>query len=293
MVFSKRVSSFSTIFWVMIMAALHCMAAAQTPVQENELQEMVGKKFILRSMDKSIQKYGYQSIHGAINSFAPLHYRQFAGKKGVIIGFARAEAFESLVWILELESKKKLYVKIQQTRPEYIHGIYLVDDYVKANEMVGHYIWINQNEWRVVPQALITPDPDTFYPVRHLEKVKVTGVDTTLYGHSMGRAPLNLIVETEKGQKGQIGYRKINFFAKDPIDPAWDPKVVELIRSRKVQNGMTSDQVYLAKGRPVKLKQAEKNKSAKWEYDDMKVWFKNGKVVKYEVWIPEHTDILR
>lgn len=252
------------------------------PIPVSELKSRMGTKVTFVQMDKQLARFGYQSIHDRPGQIGGLPYAAYVGQNGTIKDVWKASDGIRYYWIIVLDSGKKVYAEISRSNPDYIAGMYSAKDMIKGDGLVGKDIWVNQAEYKLEPQSLITENPKISYTLSHLEKVRVLGVLPKIFGHGPARARFYLKVRNQGKNEGLLGYNKINFFLTDPIDRAWGKENVDAIKQKDVRIGMTMEQAIAAVGRPLKIKSVEQENEirATWDYGGLKLIFKNGKLWK-------------
>ncbi|MFA4918975.1 MAG: hypothetical protein WC581_06975 [Thermodesulfovibrionales bacterium] len=199
-------------FAVVIFIFLNCNAIG-------EWQKNIGKEVVFSEGDNSLIKYGYTGLCRTPDPCLGLPYNEYVGKRGRIVGLSFAHSKIHSYWEILLETGEVVYSTRSDISDKVI-GMYYVDDYNKAKELIGKFIWINQEEG-VRRLELITEDKDISYPLAHLEKVKVIDVYLKRIGHSYGAMPFFLKVQKASGEIGLIGYRVWYFSEKDSIDNSW------------------------------------------------------------------------
>jgi len=193
-------------FAVVIFIFLNCDAIG-------EWQKNIGKEVVFSECDNSLIKYGYVSVCRTPDTCLGLPYNEYVGKRGQISGLSLAESKIHSYWKIRLETGEVVYAR-RSLYDDQIDGMYYVDDYNKAKELIGKFIWINQEEWRNRRQELITEDKNISYPLVHLEKVKVIDVYLKKIGHSYGACQFFLKVKKASGEIGLLGYKIWNFSEK-------------------------------------------------------------------------------
>ncbi|MDI6891089.1 MAG: hypothetical protein QMC83_09160 [Thermodesulfovibrionales bacterium] len=135
----------------------------------SDWQQRMGEKVVFIEGDSSPQKYGYVGIYPKPEIGRSLPYKDYVGRKGRIIGLVSDKYKVSTFWEIQLETGEKVYAHKLREFDDQIKGLYFVDDYQEAKGKIGKFIWINQKEWKVREQLLITEDRNVSYPLEHLE----------------------------------------------------------------------------------------------------------------------------
>lgn len=247
-------------------------------IQVSELKERVGTKVTFVGMDEELARYDYQTIHERPGQIGGLPYSKYTGKNGTIKDVWKSKDGQKYYWIVVLDNDKKVYAEIDSVDLDYVAGMYSTKDMVSADALVGKDVWINQAEYKIEPQPLITKNPKVSFDITHLEKVRVLSVVPKIFGHGPARAKFYLKVKKKNNKEGLLGFRKYNFFTKDPINPNWPKETVDALYKKEVLLGMTMEQTIIAAGRPMDVKTIQKENETKvqWDFGGQILVFKNG-----------------
>lgn len=252
----------------------------KSPNEYAETKARISQEFELREMDESLAKYAYRFSAKPKSSIEKLSYEKFRGKRGKVVGTidnGTGSPITGYFWQVEIEGEK-FYAQWIPVAPAVIEGAYFLIDTEHARNLVGKKVW-------PIKQRLITPTKDVFVDVEHLDAVEIVGVDTKSYGHgSGGFSPFWLRVKTRDEREGLLPYDDRHFFLYDPIDRSWPSATVQLIKNRKIELGMTSEQVQLSWGKPQRINRTVTANAVveQWVYGRQYVYIENGKVRSFQ-----------
>lgn len=278
----RSIPAKSAVVFLLVGLVLIGTEVLASSIDPDALRDRVGKTVVFRELTAGLQRDGYTEIHASPDSYAAVRYGKYVGRKATVTGLDRRLVGTGYYWTMEFEDGSHLFAYANEARPRQIFGVYFVEDYEKASELIGKEIQVSQAAWQVQNQELITADSRVSHPVDHMEKVTVLGLETKMFGHAVARPPLFLNVRKSNDQEGMIGFLPDNFvIEKKPEEPS-DKKVAAAIKSRNVVIGMTPEQVKKAWGEPAKTTktQTEDMIKLKWTYDNVTLDFHNGVLTK-------------
>lgn len=244
-----------------------------------------GKEFVFRKQSPSLQKYGYQSWKRAPDiSGNKLNYKNYVGRYGKVKTDTVSGKYKSKWFVALTDTCEAIYTSARARngqKPigdlEKFTGIYFTESIKKAKSLIGKDIWTKVPFGVKKARVLFTSDPNVSYPKGNIEKLRVINIDSTAYGHTFGAIPFYLVVKTESGKEGLIPYSSKHFYESNPINSSWKGTVVDLIKSQKIQRGMTSEQALLSWGKP------QKNNKSVGSYGVHEQWvYGNGQYLYFE-----------
>lgn len=130
-----------------------------TPDDFPQAKLRINQPFVLREVDESLAKYGYQM--GKKKNIVPgkLSYGKYKGRKGTVIGIVpvRLSSYKNTcLWQLQLDTGETVYARWSPTIPDQVPGAVFHRDINEAQNLIGKSVWVN---W-VRPgkqKGLITP----------------------------------------------------------------------------------------------------------------------------------------
>ena len=248
----------------------------------NEIRNKV--EIVFAESGESLQKYGYQGIYKIPDFGNSISYNKLVGKKGKVLELVTDRIGISFYKIL-LENCEIVYAHKMGKRTEIeIDGTYAISELDESKKLISKNIWISQNEWNNRKQRLITEDKNIYYPIDHLEQVKVVDVFTKQIGHSYGSKQFFLKVQKASGEIGYLGYNDENFYENNPIDKAWDKDIISLIKAQRIIIGMTKEQILLSWGKPDKINRTVGSWGVheQWIYGDKYLYLENDKLTSFQ-----------
>jgi len=255
-------------------------------------EEWVGERVIFASKSRSLQYYGYQSVHKPPESIVGLPYEPYVGKLAVIKEVTQEPHCHEVE--LETEDGERLTA---QAFHGYINGIIFLRDIDLARERyLGKHFWLMSG---TVSTADENGDETKDLPVKRFGRVLVKDVVTGWYNG----APVRFILETDDGKEGYLDLqvsgtnvsdtlREPNSFSehlvtKDPriLFAKWGKRTLDAIAAEKVFVGMTTVQAKMSWGDPDKVNATTGSwgRHEQWVYGDSSyLYFENGKLTSMQ-----------
>ena len=148
----------------------------------------------------------------------------------------------------------------------------------KAKQLIDTKIWLN-NVWD--EENFISKFSNAFYVFQSVEVKDVICFQNSDNGH-----PIWLKVITEKGEDAMVRYNqqgervgiKDHYFTSDPLPFEWGIKILENIKNRKADIGMSSKQVLIAIGYPDKINST----SSRHGVSEQWIYFLSKKKIYYQ-----------
>ena len=124
------------------------------------------------------------------------------------------------------------------------------ENFENVKQLIDTKIWLN-DVWDA--ENFITKFPNSFYTFQSVEVKDVIGFQNSDIGY-----PIWLKVLTEKGEDAIVRYNqqgvrvgiKDHYFTSDPLPLEWGTEILQKIKNRKADIGMSSKQVLIAIGYP-------------------------------------------
>ena len=145
----------------------------------------------------------------------------------------------------------KLLKKIKKnSKDTTLNFLVFEETFENAKQLIHTKIWLN-DVWDA--ENFITKFPNAFYTFQSVEVIDVIGFQNSDIGY-----PIWLKVVTEKGEDAIVRYNqqgvrvgiKDHYFTSDPLPFEWGTEILQKIKNRKADIGMSSKQVLIAIGYP-------------------------------------------
>ena len=213
----------------------------------------------------------FNKIWSKVNSSRYRPYYKFLGKNYKIIG--KNDSFDHEFLIIEDLNGRRYKMKIDYEKSVgYQLPSYLLfeDTRIRAMDMIGSTIWLND-----------IYDPLGFYTYAdynfsRFEKVEIK--DMISFQNSDFDYPIWFRIATRSGYEGFVRYNgnkeKIGkqdfYYVSDPLPVAWGKKTINLILSKKIEVGMSDNQVRISIGNPsdINTTSSRHGVSEQWIYQD-------------------------
>lgn len=202
-----------------------------------------------------------------------LPYFNYVGRKGKLTSEIITSR-DSLYRKAILANCEVVFAEISKEYPVY-QGAVLAKDLARARALVGKQIWSN-NALVIRNLDLITADPRRSYPLGNIERLLVTGVVLDQYGHASGAGSFFIKVRKDSGEEGLLYFSDQYFYESDPLPADTPEEIRKTIEQKKVQTGMTAEQVQLSWGKPKHVNKGAGGGYAQWLYGKRHLYFENG-----------------
>lgn len=241
------------------------------PVDFRNLEEMVGEKFLVMPMPKSLQSYGYRAIYKE-GSKKHASYDEVVGKVLTLDSLiARAGMFTD-----SLGGQYKVEVSLEQ-----FSGLTPLKDLEDASRIFkGKTIWIKNTFLNTYNM-----NTDNYSSFKILKFSPVTVVDISV--GEFENLPVKFVLKTANGK---IGFMSVNlsgsnqsekyrhsfsfnnmFLTYNPkLKYKYSPAIWKLIQNETVQIGMTARQVKLSIGEPrdINYSSSRSGSTEQWIYGE-------------------------
>jgi len=227
-----------------------------------------------------------------------IQYFQITGKKGTFLGkyIENGQKY----WLYEIDNGLHIRSKIDdfwEKDVEYnVHNeycfVFLSDLENLKKEYRDKSIWLNVvEEGRFKESSVFNPESDDWF--KRFDKVKILDV-ITYYQGSTGN--IWLLCKTESGGKCRLRYDETHdtgrkegsdyhYYINNPLNPDWGERIVDFIKQKQVQTGMTEYQVLVSWGKPDDINKtiSSNGNREQWVYDryhsSQYLYFENGFLV--------------
>tara|TARA_B110000444_G_C18713640_1_gene534956 strand:- start:18 stop:872 length:855 start_codon:yes stop_codon:yes gene_type:complete len=177
-------------------------------------------------------------------------YINLQGKRGTVLGDYVLDNGNYL--IIELDNNKlykweKEKWEINKNRlPDFI---YMDEDFKKAKNLIGNYIWLNRKIYGSFPFENI------YHRKNQYKKVQVVGYE--IYGNGNQDIPIWLKINIDNyfsyvryNNEYKLYGQQNHYFKKKPVNTKWHKHIVDNIYNDIITKGMNKKQVRLAVGNP-------------------------------------------
>ena len=201
--------------------------------------------------DSYKRKHRFNKVFSKFSSKRFIPYYRFIDKTYNIVG-SYNQGDESYIIIKDKNGK---FFKISQKNKNYNNDTLLSflvfeETFESAKQLINTKIWLN-NVWD--EENFITIFTNAFYNFQSVEVKDVIGFQNSDIGY-----PIWLKVVTENGEDAIVRYNqqgvrvgiKDHYFTSDPLPFEWGMEILQKIKNRKVDVGMSSRQVRIAIGYP-------------------------------------------
>ena len=222
--------------------------------QKNDIiiNDWNGKSIRVANLESSYKgKHRFNKVFSKFSSKKYIPFYKFSDKAYKIVGLYN-QGNENYI-IIKNENGK--FYKISQKNKNYkndtLPSFLVFEETVeKAKQLMDKKIWLN-DVWD--KENFITKFPNAFY---NFQSVEVE--DVICFQNSNSGYPIWLRVITKSGEDAIVRYNqqevrvgiKDHYFTLDPLPSEWGIKVLEKIKNRKADIGMSSRQVLIAIGYP-------------------------------------------
>ncbi len=201
--------------------------------------------------DSYKRKHRFNKVFSKFSSKRFIPYYRFIDKTFSIVGSYNL-GDESYIIIKDKNGK---FFKISQKNKKYnkdtiLNFLVFEENFENAKQHIDTKIWLN-DVWDA--ENFITKFPNAFYTFQSVEVIDVIGFQNSDIGY-----PIWLKVVTEKGEEAIVRYNqqgarvgiKDHYFTSDPLPFEWGTEILQKIKNRKADIGMSSKQVLIAIGYP-------------------------------------------
>ncbi len=244
------------------------------------LSEWKGERFIFLPTTKTLQSYGYQSVHKSGETFGGLGYTDHVGRIAKVTGFQQSDLGDTVVQFKFEDNGEEVEATASSGSVEGIGPVADIDS--ARSRWLGKTLWYTGNE-------LVTYDANAnkfgSTPIKKFYPVRVTNI----VAGSENNTPVRFIIQDSSGNIGFIdinltgtnvseilrdGFRfESQFLEADPrITHPWDAKTWEAIEDGKVFVGMSKPQVTMSWGKPKNINTSSSGLE-QWVYSDQYLYF--------------------
>jgi len=211
-----------------------------------------GEKIYFSKLDEIYRrKKSFNKQWSKLHSKRFRPYRRFLGKQFEVVG-----SYNNMnnYYLVIQDGKGHNYKMdwIAKNDKNYLLPSYIVsnDLFNKAKSLIGKIVWLND-----------VSDPLGFSPIadyKFKRYAPVNVVDVVFYQNSDTDYPIWLKVQTKTGQdalvrfndkEGKPGY-KDHYFLDNPLPAEWGENIIKMVKSNKIEIGMTERQIKVSIGNP-------------------------------------------
>ena len=263
----QRIIFFFSIFLLILF--INCFGLK---VQKNDIisNDWKGKSIQIANLEDFYKrKHRFNKVFSKLSSKRFIPYYRFIDKTYNIAGSFN-QGDESYIIIKDKNGK---FFKISQRSKNYNNDrlpsfIVFEETLENAKQLIDTKIWLN-NVWD--EENFISKFPNAFHPFQSVEVKDVISFQNSDNGH-----PIWLKVITEKGEDAIVRYNqqgvrvgiKDHYFTSDPLPFEWGTEILQKIKNRKADIGMSSKQVLIAIGYPdeINITSSRHGVSEQWIY---------------------------
>ena len=222
--------------------------------QKNDItpSEWSEKKIRIANLEDFYKrKHRFNKVFSKFSSKRFIPYYRFIDKNFSIVGSYK-QGDESYIIIKDKNGKFfKISQKIKKnSKDTTLNFLVFEETFENAKQLIHTKIWLN-DVWDA--ENFITKFPNAFYTFQSVEVIDVIGFQNSDIGY-----PIWLKVVTEKGEDAIVRYNqqgarvgiKDHYFTSDPLPFEWGTEILQKIKNRKADIGMSSKQVLIAIGYP-------------------------------------------
>lgn len=201
--------------------------------------------------DSYKRKHRFNKVFSKFSSKRFMPYYRFIDKTFSIVG-SYNQGDENYIIIKDKNGK---FFKISQKNKKYnkdtiLNFLVFEENFENAKQLIDTKIWLN-DVWDA--ENFITIFPNSFYTFQSVEVKDVIRFQNSDIGY-----PIWLKVLTEKGEDAIVRYNqqgvrvgiKDHYFTSDPLPFEWGTEILQKIKNREADIGMSSKQVLIAIGYP-------------------------------------------
>ena len=211
-----------------------------------------GKSIRIADLEDSYKrKHRFNKVFSKFSSKRFIPYYRFIDKNFSIVGSYK-QGDESYIIIKDKNGKFfKISQKIKKnSKDTTLNFLVFEETFENAKQLIHTKIWLN-DVWDA--ENFITKFPNAFYTFQSVEVIDVIGFQNSDIGY-----PIWLKVVTENGEDAIVRYNqqgvrvgiKDHYFTSDPLPFEWGTEILQKIKNRKADIGMSSKQVLIAIGYP-------------------------------------------
>ena len=222
--------------------------------QKNDItpSEWSEKKIRIANLEDFYKrKHRFNKVFSKFSSKRFIPYYRFIDKNFSIVGSYK-QGDESYIIIKDKNGKFfKISQKIKKnSKDTTLNFLVFEETFENAKQLIHTKIWLN-DVWDA--ENFITKFPNAFYTFQCVEVKDVIGFQNSDIGY-----PIWLKVVTENGEDAIVRYNqqgvrvgiKDHYFISDPLPFEWGTDILQKIKNRKADIGMSSKQVLIAIGYP-------------------------------------------
>ena len=263
----RRIKFFYSIFLLILFINCFGLKVQKDDIISNDWK---GKSIRIANLeDLYKRKHRFNKIFSKFSSKRFIPYYRFIEKTYNIVGLFNLGDENYII----IKDKNGKFFKISQinknnhneTVPSFI---VFEENFEKAKQLIDTKIWLN-NVWD--EENFISKFANAFYNFQSVEVKDVICFQNSDTGHPIWLKVINRNGEDAIVRYNQQGERvgiKDHYFTNDPLPFEWGTKILENIKNRKADIGMSSKQVLIAIGYPgeINITSSRHGVSEQWIY---------------------------
>ena len=273
----QRIKFFYSIFPLILFINCFGLKVQKDDIISNDWK---GKSIQIANLEDFYKrKHRFNKVFSKFSSKRFIPYYRFIDKTYNIAGSFN-QGDESYIIIKDKNGK---FFKISQKSKNYNNDnipsfIVFEETLENAKLLIDTKIWLNNVSDE---ENFISKFPNAFHPFQSVEVKDVICFQNSDNGH-----PIWLKVITEKGEDAIVRYNqqgervgiKDHYFTSDPLPFEWGIKILENIKNRKADIGMSSKQVLIAIGYPDEINST----SSRHGVSEQWIYFLSNKKIYYQ-----------
>ena len=273
----QRIKFFYSIFPLILFTNCFGLKVQKDDIISNDWK---GKSIRIANLeDLYKRKHRFNKVFSKFSSKRFIPYYRFIEKTYNIVGLFNLGDENYII----IKDKNGQFFKISQinknnhneTVPSFI---VFEENFEKAKQLIDTKIWLN-NVWD--EENFISKFANAFYNFQSVEVKDVICFQNSDTGH-----PIWLKVITRNGEDAIVRYNqqgervgiKDHYFTNDPLPFEWGTKILENIKNRKADIGMSSKQVLIAIGYPDEINST----SSRHGVSEQWIYFLTNKKIYYQ-----------
>ena len=273
----QRIKFFYSIFPLILFTNCFGLKVQKDDIISNDWK---GKSIRIANLeDLYKRKHRFNKIFSKFSSKRFIPYYRFIEKTYNIVGLFNLGDENYII----IKDKNGKFFKISQinknnhneTVPSFI---VFEENFEKAKQLIDTKIWLN-NVWD--EENFISKFANAFYNFQSVEVKDVICFQNSDTGHPIWLKVINRNGEDAIVRYNQQGERvgiKDHYFTNDPLPFEWGTKILENIKNRKADIGMSSKQVLIAIGYPDKINST----SSRHGVSEQWIYFLTNKKIYYQ-----------
>ena len=275
------------LFLVMFLAVFSCFKYNSSNIKSLIIEtQFSGDRFVFADLSKDLLNHELINKNWSrINSRKSIPYFRLKNSSGKIKGDFIHNAERYLV--VQANNGKLFKWKynplVTKSLPSHLATLSTIKD---AKLFIGKNIWLNE----IHSDSIFINNSEKRF--KKFDKVRVLGI--RVFQNSKTDMPIWLEIDTNNDYNAFIRYngkfktklRQNNYYNENPLKKEWSKTIIENLKNKKIEHGMSFEQVRVSIGNPEMINNTSSANgvSQQWVYgknlDEKKyLLFKNGKLV--------------